>query len=89
MRAHRRSSKRAGAGWLLAPTNPPFTGSSRDPESCRPFTETGWAGFGDKPVIPARFAKCRLPTRADIRTFGHLGYKHHQQALVRTMKIHG
>ncbi len=28
----------------------------------------------DKPVIPARLSKCRLPTRADIRAFGHLAH---------------
>lgn len=32
----------------------------------------GLAGL-EQTVIPAWFAKCRLPTRADIRAFGPLG----------------
>lgn len=43
----------------------------------------------DKPVIHARLAKCRLPTRADNRAFGHLGSLNEQGWLFMLWRVSG
>lgn len=64
------------AGDLLT-HNTTFSGHFALPNFGRPFiiadgltSDSGNSEKWDKSVIPARFIKCRLPTRADIRTFG-------------------